>query len=230
MTAAVHSTPMQSVTANRVHAKALVKFGEANRNALVLSGDLTSSTEADDFKRIYPDRFYSMGMAEQNMMSVAGGLARIGYLPLVHTFAVFMYRRALDQIEMSIAYPNLPVIMLGFLPGVTTPGGVSHQAINDVAVLRSVPNMTVIECGDATDVECALPVAASIGGPVYIRMLRGLLPRIFPDPMVLGRARALSTGTDLTLITSGICTQQALSAVKAAEAAVHLSLTYMSRR
>ena len=157
---------------SRVHAQNLVRFGREHPDVVVLSADLTSSTEAEDFKNACPDRFYSMGMAEQNMMSVAGGLAREGLVPLVHDFAVFMYRRALDQIEMSIAYPNLPVKMLGFLPGLTTPGGVSHQAINDLAVMTALPNVAVLECADATDVESVLAIAYAIDGPVYVRMLR----------------------------------------------------------
>ena len=200
---------------SRVHAKSLSDWGKAHPEAIVLSGDLTASCEADEFREACPNRFISMGLAEQNMMSFAAGLAREGLRPLVHTFAVFIYRRALDQIEMSIAYPNLPVRIFGFLPGVTTPGGASHQATNDIAVLRSLPNMTILETGDATDIESMLPVADSIDGPVYCRMLRGALPRLFPkaDPLRLGRARVLSNGSDIALLTSGICTKEALRAV-----------------
>ena len=129
----------------RVHANSIEAWGESNPDALVLSGDLTTSCEIDGFRDKFPDRFLSMGLAEQNMMSFAAGLAREGFIPHVHTFAVFMYRRALDQIEMSIAYPNLPVKLFGFLPGVTTPGGASHQAINDIAVIRSLPNFTMLD-------------------------------------------------------------------------------------
>ena len=107
---------------NRVHARSLLAWGQAHPEAIVLSGDLTASCEADEFREACPDQFVSMGLAEQNMMSFAAGLAREGLRPLVHTFSVFIYRRALDQIEMSIAYPNLPVRIFGFLPGVTTPG------------------------------------------------------------------------------------------------------------
>ena len=202
---------------NRVHARSLLAWGQAHPEAIVLSGDLTASCEADDFREACPDQFVSMGLAEQNMMSFAAGLAREGLRPLVHTFSVFIYRRALDQIEMSIAYPNLPVRIFGFLPGVTTPGGASHQATNDIAVLRSLPNMTILETGDATDVESMLPVADSIDGPVYCRMLRGALPRLFPktDPVRLGKARILDDGSDITLLTSGICTQEAMRAADA---------------
>ena len=196
-----------------VHSDSLVRLGSEREDVVVLSADLTSSTEAETFKLAYPDRFFSMGMAEQNMMSVAGGMAREGLVPLVHDFAVFMYRRALDQIEMSIAYPNLPVKMLGFLPGIATPGGVSHQAINDLAVMTALPNVSVLECADARDVQSVLDVACAIDGPVYVRMLRGSLPRLFEAPMRFRRGRLLSsTGRDVVLLSSGVCTADGMDA------------------
>jgi transketolase len=200
---------------SRVHAKNLVKWAADKPKVLVLSADLTSSTEIDLFRDTYPDRFLSMGIAEQNMLSFAGGLAREGFIPFVHTFAVFIYRRAYDQIAMSISYPNLPVRMIGFLPGITTPGGATHQAIEDVAVMRSLPNMTILECGDATEVESVLDVIHKINGPVYVRMLRGEIPRLFSSPMKFGKARVLSEGDDLTLLTSGIMTEEAMRATQA---------------
>ncbi len=201
-------------TETNVHSRNLVRFAADKPEIVVLSGDLTGSTEIRAFKDAYPDRFFSLGMAEQNMMSWAGGMAREGYLPHVHTFAVFMYRRALDQIEMSIAYPNLRVRMFGFLPGITTPGGVSHQAIDDIAVLRAVPNMTIFEMGDATDVESVLNLAHDIDGPVYVRMIRKEIPRLFPSdkPTEYNKARVLSKGTDVTVVSSGIMTEEAMRA------------------
>jgi transketolase len=199
---------------DRVHERNLVRWAADKPEVVVFSADLTSSTEIGLFKEKYPDRFYSFGMTEQNMMSAAGGMAREGFTPFVHTFAVFMYRRALDQIEMSIAYPNLRVRIVGFLPGITTPGGASHQAINDIGVLRTVPNMTILETADATEVESVLDVAQAIDGPVYIRQLRGLIPRIFKEPMKFGESRTLSRGNDVTLITSGIMTFEALKVIE----------------
>jgi len=199
---------------SKVHAKNLVAWAEDKPEVLVLSADLTSSTEIDLFRDTYPERFFSMGIAEQNMMSFAGGLARGGFFPFVHTFAVFIYRRAYDQVAMSIAYPNLPVRMFGFLPGITTPGGATHQAIEDIAVLRALPNMTLLEVGDATEVETVLDVAHAIRGPVYVRMLRGEIPRLFnrAEPMRLDTPRLLSVGEDITLLSSGICTEEAMRA------------------
>lgn len=199
---------------SRVHAKNLVKWAKDKPNVVVLSADLTSSTEIDLFRDTYPDRFFSMGIAEQNMMSFAGGLAREGYFPFVHTFAVFIYRRAYDQIAMSIAYPNLPVKMFGFLPGIMTPGGATHQAIEDISVMRSLPNMTILECGDATDVESVLEVASAVDGPVYVRILRGEIPRLFTEPMELNKSRLISRGDDLVLLSSGICTEEAMRATQ----------------
>ncbi|MDO4549707.1 MAG: transketolase C-terminal domain-containing protein [Planctomycetia bacterium] len=204
---------------SKVHYKNLIRWSEDKPRVVVLSADLTSSCEADGFRDTYPERFFSMGIAEQNMLSFAGGLAREGYIPLVHTFAVFIYRRAYDQIAMSVAYSNLPVKMFGFLPGVTTPGGATHQAIEDLSVMRSLPNMTVLECGDVTDVESVLDVMATVEGPVYIRMLRGEIPRLFAknEPMKLKTPRLLSRGTDFVLLSSGLCTEEAIRAGKALE-------------
>ncbi|MCL4562336.1 MAG: transketolase [Chloroflexi bacterium] len=198
----------------KVHAHNLVRWAKDKPEVLVLSADLTSSTEIDLFKEAYPDRFISFGLSEQNMLSAAGGLAREGYFPYIHTFAVFIYRRAYDQIVGSVAYPNLPVRMIGFLPGITTPGGITHQAIEDVSIMRSVPNMTVVEVGDATEIETLLDAIQAVNGPVYVRMLRGEVPRLFPldQPFQLNRARILTTGTDVTLFSSGICTEEAMRA------------------
>ncbi|HEX2954707.1 MAG TPA: transketolase C-terminal domain-containing protein [Bacillota bacterium] len=198
----------------KVHARHLVEWAKDKPEVLVLSADLTSSSEADLFRSQYPERFFSMGIAEQNMISVAGGLAREGYKPFVHTFAVFIYRRAYDQVAMSVAYPNLPVRLVGFLPGITTPGGATHQAIEDVAVMRALPNMTILECGDATEVESILEATEEINGPVYIRMIRGEIPRLFDpsEPFKLGEPRILSEGEDVTLLSSGICTEEAMRA------------------
>ncbi len=201
----------------QVHQKNLVRWAADKPEVVVFSADLTSSTEVRLFAETYPDRFYSFGMTEQNMISAAGGMAREGFTPWVHTFAVFLYRRALDQIQMSVAYPNLRVRIVGFLPGITTPGGATHQAIEDVAIVRAIPNMTVLETGDATDVETVLDVAQAVDGPVYIRMLRGQIPRLFTEPMRLGRARHLKKGTDLALFTAGITTEEAMRATEVLE-------------
>lgn len=198
----------------RPHQQNFIDWAKDKPNVLVLSADLTNSCEVGKWRDTYPERFFSMGMAEQNMLGFAAGLAREGFEPWLHTFSVFLYRRPLDQLQMSIAYPALKVRLIGFLPGIMTPGGVTHQAIEDIAILRAIPNMTILETGDATEVESVLDVAHTINGPVYVRMLRGEVSRIFPkdEPFKLNTARILSSGDDLTLITSGVMTEEALRA------------------
>lgn len=197
-----------------MHQKCMIDWAAKHPEAIVLSADLGSSCEVKEFSKIYPDRYFSLGIAEQNMVSWAAGLAREGFRPFLHTFGVFLYRRVLDQLEMSIAYPNLPVTFVGFLPGIMTPGGVSHQAINDIAVLRNVPNMSILDVGDATDIESVLEVAHNINGPVFIRMLRKDVPRLFPsnEPMIYNRGRVLSEGSDIAIFSSSICTEEAMRA------------------
>ncbi len=200
---------------SRAHARCLVEFGRRHPEVLVLSADLTASCEADDFREALPDRFLTMSMAEQNMVSMAAGLAREGFVPYLHTFSVFLTRRVFDQVAMSVAYPNLRVRFVGFLPGITTPGGVTHQATDDLALMRSLPNMTIVEVGDATEVESALEAVHAVNGPVYIRMLRGEVPRLFPEgaPMRLGQGRVLSAKGKMAVISAGICTEEAMKAV-----------------
>lgn len=205
----------------RPYAGAFEAFAAGNPDILCLSADLTSSCEIDGFRDRHPDQFLSLGMAEQNMLSFAGGLALAGFRPFVHTFAVFLYRRPYDQLINSIAYSNRPVRLMGFLPGITTPGGITHQAIEDIAVMRAVPNMTILETGDATEVESVLEVADKVDGPVYVRILRGQVPRLFATPFAFNKLRTLSKGDDVLVVTSGICTEEALRATPAlAEAGV----------
>jgi transketolase len=205
---------------SRPHQDSFLAWSKDKPKVVVLSADLTNSCEVGRWRDTYPDRFFSMGMAEQNMMGFAGGLAREGFEPWVHTFAVFIYRRPLDQLQMSIAYPALKVRFMGFLPGVMTPGGVTHQAIEDLAIMRAIPNMTILEVGDATEAQTIHDVAHAVDGPVYIRALRGEVSRLFPatEPFQFNRARQLSDGTDLTVITSGIMTEEALRVIPTMEA------------
>jgi transketolase len=196
----------------RPYAAAFEKYALANPEVMCLSADLTSSCEVDKFRDRHPQQFISLGMAEQNMMSFAGGLGLAGFRPFVHTFAVFLYRRPYDQLIASVAYPRRKVRLMGFLPGVTTPGGMTHQAIEDISVMRSIPNMTVLETGDATEVESICTVADAVDGPVYCRILRGVVPRLFNTPMQLGQMRELSLGDDILIVTAGIATEEALRA------------------
>lgn len=204
---------------NRPYAKAFEKFAAGKPEILCLSADLTSSCEVDGFRDKYPDQFLSLGMAEQNMMSFAGGLGLAGFRPFIHTFGVFMYRRPYDQLMASVAYPRRKVRLMGFLPGITTPGGMTHQAIEDISVMRSIPNMTILETGDATEVESICEAADSIDGPVWCRVLRGAVPRLFSTPIKVGEMRVLSEGSDILVVTAGITTEEALRARSALNSA-----------
>lgn len=212
---------------SRPYARAFEAYATQYPNEILcLSADLTSSCEIDGFRDRHPEQFLSLGMAEQNMMSFAGGLGLAGYRPFVHTFGVFMYRRPYDQLMASIAYPRRKVRLMGFLPGVTTPGGMTHQSIEDISVMRSIPNMTILECGDATEVESICEAADSIDGPVWCRVLRGSVPRLFDTPIKVGEIRVLSEGADVLVVTSGICTEEALRA-RAAFAKAGLSIRHL---
>lgn len=211
---------------NRPYASAFEAYAAGNPDILCLSADLTSSCEVDGFRDRHPDQFLSLGMAEQNMMSFAGGLAMAGFRPFIHTFGVFMYRRPYDQLMASVAYPRRKVRLMGFLPGVTTPGGMTHQAIEDISVMRSIPNMTILETGDATEVESICEAADSIDGPVWCRVLRGAVPRLFDTAIKVGEMRELASGDDILIVTSGICTEEALRA-RAAFAKAGLSIRHL---
>ena len=212
---------------NRPYARAFEEYATRYPDEILcLSADLTSSCEIDGFRDRHPQQFLSLGMAEQNMMSFAGGLGLAGYRPFIHTFGVFMYRRPYEQLVASIAYPRRRIRLMGFLPGVTTPGGMTHQSIEDISVMRSIPNMTVLECGDATEVESICEAADGIDGPVWCRVLRGSVPRLFDTPIKVGEIRVLSEGTDVLVITSGICTEEAMRA-RATFAEVGLSIRHL---
>lgn len=197
---------------NRPYAAAFEAYATRHPEVLCLSADLTSSCEIDGFRDRHPDQFLSLGMAEQNMLSFAGGLGLAGFRPFLHSFGVFLYRRPYDQLMASIAYPRRKVRLMGFLPGVTTPGGMTHQAIEDISVMRTIPNMTVLEAGDATEVESIVAEADTVDGPVYCRILRGSVPRLFTEPLKIGRMRVLSEGDDVLVVTAGITTEEAIRA------------------
>lgn len=199
-------------TVTKPYANAFITFAKDKPEVLCLSADLTSSCEVDQFRAQFPERFFSMGMTEQNMLSLSGGLAMEGYRPFIHTFSVFLYRRPYDQLVNSVVYSNRKVRLMGFLPGITTPGGITHQAIEDIAVLRSLPNMTILETGDATEVETVLDIADGINGPVYVRILRGIVPRLFNTPFQFNQLRVLSQGSDLMVVSSGITTEEVIRA------------------
>src|SRR5580658_8008531 len=145
---------------------ALVELARRRTEIICLGADLTRQTETDLFRDEIADRFINIGMAEANMLSVAGGLARCGHVVFVNTFGVFCTRRCFDQIAMSVAYPKLNVKIVGFMPGLSSPGGPSHQATDDVALMRALPNMTVVDVADAVQTRQVVQAIADVPGPV----------------------------------------------------------------
>ncbi|MGW4028340.1 transketolase family protein [Streptomyces sp. NPDC004838] len=200
---------------------ALLELAREREEILCLSGDLTRQCEIDLFQAELPQRFVNAGMAEANMMSMAGALARCGHIPFVHTFGAFATRRPFDQIANAIAYPALPVRIVGFMPGVSTPGGPSYQAIDDVALMRALPNMTVVDVADAIEVAQVVRAIADLPGPVYLRLKRGEVPVLFDEDHVLSLryARVLNHGRDAALFASGMMVATALAAADVLEEA-----------
>jgi transketolase len=200
---------------------ALVELAREREEVVCLSGDLTRQCEVDLFRDSLPERFIDVGMAEGHMMSMAGALARQGHIPFVHSFGVFATRRCLDQIVNAVAYPRVPVRIVGFMPGVSSPGGPSHQAIEDVALMRALPNMTVIDVADAVEIGQVVPLIADLPGPVYLRLKRGEIPVIFDTAhtLSLDRAQVLVDGGELALIANGMMLATALAAAEALEEA-----------
>jgi transketolase len=211
----VHEPPYQVEL--KPYGRALVELARRRADVLCLSGDLTRQTEVDLFQAEFGERFIHGGMAEANMMGMAGALARCGFVPFVHTFGVFATRRPYDQIANAIAYPNLPVRIIGFMPGVSTPGGPSHQATDDVALMRALPNMTVVDVADAVETRQVVSAVVDVPGPVYVRLKRGEIPVIFDASHVLrlDRASVVAAGTDVALFASGMMLAAALAAARA---------------
>jgi len=203
-------------TVLKPYGQSLVALAKERADVVCLTGDLTRQCEIDLFAGAFPDRFIHAGMAEANMMGVAGALARDGFVPFVHTFGVFATRRPLDQIINAIAFPRLPVRIMGFMPGVSSPGGPSHQAIDDVALMRAVPAMTVVDVADAVEARQVASAIVDVDGPVYVRLKRGEIPVIFgPEhELRLDRADVLRRGDDVALFASGMMLAPALAAAR----------------
>jgi len=201
-------------TEQKPYGRALVELARRRDDVLCLSGDLTRQCEVDLFQDAFPDRFIHAGMAEANMIGVAAALARCGHIPFVHTFGVFATRRPLDQIINAVAYPRLPVRIVGFMPGVSSPGGPSHQAIDDVALMRGIPGMTVIDIADAVQARQVCAAIVDLPGPVYLRLKRGEIPLIFDNDhrLALDRADVLTSGGEVALFASGMMLAPSLAA------------------
>ena len=198
----------------RSYGDALVEAALQNDQIVALCADLVPPTETDRFRDEFPDRFLNTGIAEANMIGMAGGMARSGEIPFCHSFCAFITKRVLDQITMQAAYPNLPVKIVGFLPGIATILGVSHQAIEDVAIMRAVPNMAIFEPSGPEYHAAMVTMALEWEGPVYLRMKRpDTTPEAFtPQPLQIGKGVVRRDGGDITIISAGICVNEALIA------------------
>ncbi|MER7558981.1 transketolase C-terminal domain-containing protein [Nocardioides sp. NPDC126508] len=199
---------------------ALARLAEERPEIVGLSADLAKYTDMHIFREAHPERFFQMGMAEQALLGAAAGMAEVGLVPFASTYSVFATRRAYDFLCLDIAEPGLNVNVVGALPGLTTGYGPSHQATEDLAILRACPNLTVVDPCDAVDLEQAVPQLADHDGPTYLRLLRGAVPRVLDEydyTFQLGKAAELRTGRDVVLISTGLMTMRALQAAERLE-------------
>ncbi|KYH35419.1 1-deoxy-D-xylulose-5-phosphate synthase [Clostridium tepidiprofundi DSM 19306] len=207
---------MTQIATREAYGKALAKLGRENENVVVLDADLSKSTKTAEFKKECPERFINMGIAEANMMTVAAGLSTCGKIPFVSTFAIFAAGRAFEQIRNSICYPKLNVKVCATHAGITVgEDGASHQAIEDIALMRSVPNMVVINPSDGVETEAAIKAVAEYNGPCYVRLGRAKVNVINDNPeykFEIGKAVTLREGQDATVIATGIMVDAALEA------------------
>lgn len=208
---------MGNIATREAYGTALAEFG-ADTNIVVLDADLSKSTKTDTFKKKYPERFINMGIAEANMMTVAAGLATCGKTVFASTFAIFAAERACEQVRNSICYPRLNVKIGATHAGISVgEDGASHQPVEDMGIMRSIPNMTVISPADAVETRAAVKAAIEYDGPVYLRLGRLGVPVIFDEntyKFKLGKGVVVSEGTDVTIFATGLMVHTAIEAVK----------------
>ncbi len=199
------------------YGEALKKLAANNPNIVVLDADLSGSTKTSEFKKVSPERFYNVGIAEQNLIGTAAGMSLAGKVPFASTFAMFAAGRAFEIIRNTVAYPNLNVKIAATHAGLTVgEDGGSHQAIEDISLMRSIPNMTVISPADAKEAELAVLKAADYVGPVYIRLGRMAVEDVYDDSYEFqwGKGVELRKGNDVTIIATGLMVQESLKAAK----------------
>lgn len=200
------------------YGETLVELGAANQKIVVMDADLSGSTKTAMFKKAYPDRFFNAGIAEGNMAGVAAGLAASGYTVFISSFAMFAAGRAFEQIRNTIAYPGLNVKICASHAGITVGAdGATHQCLEDIGIMRTIPGMTIINPADAVEARLAVLAAAQMSGPVYMRFGRSAVPVVF-DPesyqFQIGKGAVLRNGQDVTLIATGITVEMALKAAE----------------
>jgi transketolase len=207
---------MAQIATREAYGNTLAKIGKENKNIVVLDADLSKSTKTAEFKKACPERFINMGIAEANMMTVAAGLASCGKIPFTSTFAIFAAGRAFEQIRNSICYPKLNVKVCATHAGITVgEDGASHQAIEDISLMRSIPNMVVISPSDGIETEEAIKAVAEYEGPCYVRLGRSKVNIINDNPeykFEIGKAVTLREGKDASVIATGIMVDAALEA------------------
>ena len=194
--------------------KALARIGQSRKNIVGLTADLGKYTDIHPFRDAHPERFFNVGMAEQNLVAVAAGLARTGKQPFATTYGVFASRRAFDFVAIALAHSNLDVKIVAGLPGLTTGYGGTHQAIEDLALMRMIPGLTIIDPMDATEIDAATVAMSEHHGPVYMRLLRGIVPVVLEPGyrFTIGKARKLRDGTDVGIISTGLMSERAIEA------------------
>ena len=200
------SEEIKKIATRQSYGEALVELGKENKNVVVLDADLSTATKTNMFAKEFPDRFFDMGISEQDMMGTAAGFATCGKIPYASTFAVFAAGRAYDQIRNSICYPNLNVKICATHSGVTVgEDGATHQMLEDIALMRALPNMTVMCTSDDTQTKWAIKEISKIKGPVYLRLSRLATPIIYKssEKFEIGKAIQIGEGTDATIIATG---------------------------
>ncbi|KQW75925.1 transketolase [Devosia sp. Root413D1] len=194
--------------------KALARLGQERGNIVGLTADLGKYTDIHPFRDAHPDRFFNVGMAEQNLVAVAAGLARTKKQVFATTYGVFASRRAFDFVAIALAHSNLDVKIIAGLPGLTTGYGGTHQAIEDLALMRMIPGLTIIDPMDATEIDAATVAMSDHQGPVYMRLLRGAVPVVLEPgyKFEIGKARQLRDGKDVGIISTGMMSERAIDA------------------
>lgn len=196
---------------------ALAEIGKTNDKIVALDADLSKSTKSADFQKEFPNRFFNVGIAEQNMIGMAAGMASAGLIPFASTFAMFATGRAFEQIRNSVAYPKLNVKIVGSHSGLTVgEDGATHQVLEDIALMRAIPNMVVLVPSDATETAAAVKAAAEYVGPVFIRTGRMAVEDVHPNGIdfKIGKGEVLKDGNDVAIIAAGICVKMALDAAE----------------
>ncbi|CDF57703.1 transketolase family protein [Thermobrachium celere] len=209
---------MANLATREAYGKALVELGKENKNIVVLDADLSKSTKTVDFAKVFPERFFNVGIAEADLVGTAAGLATCGKIPFASTFAMFAAGRAFEQIRNSVCYPKLNVKIAATHAGLTVgEDGASHQSVEDIALMRSIPNMTVICPADDVETMAAIKAASEYYGPVYIRLGRSSVPTINDRPdykFEIGKAVLLREGKDVSIFATGIMVSEALKAAE----------------